>query len=98
MPVNFQHESVVPAQAGTHMPQRLGSITEGEATYYNQRQKLWVPAYAGTTPRLFDLACYASGVPAHTFSNGTAISVLASSHSGTGRFFVRIKSGLNSFD
>ena len=34
----------------------------------------------------------------HTFSNGTSILLRFSSHSGTGRFFERMKSGLNSFD
>ena len=34
----------------------------------------------------------------HTCSNGTAMLGLVSSHSGTGRFFERMKSGLNSFD
>src|ERR1700682_2648036 len=34
----------------------------------------------------------------HTFSNGTSILLRLSSHSGTGRFFARMKSGLNSFD
>jgi len=36
--------------------------------------------------------------PAHTFSNGTSISVRFSSHAGTGRFFERMNAGLNSFD
>ena len=35
---------------------------------------------------------------AHTFSNGTLIALRFSSHSGTGRFLERMKSGLNSFD
>ena len=35
---------------------------------------------------------------AHTFSNGTLIALRLSSHSGTGRFLERMKSGLNSFD
>jgi hypothetical protein len=34
----------------------------------------------------------------HTFSNGTLMAVLRSSHSGTGRFLERMKAGLNSFD
>src|ERR1700716_2469218 len=34
----------------------------------------------------------------HTFSNGTSILLRCSSHSGTGRFLERMKSGLNSFD
>jgi hypothetical protein len=34
----------------------------------------------------------------HTFSNGTLIALRCSSHSGTGRFLERMKSGLNSFD
>ena len=38
------------------------------------------------------------GYVAHTFSNGTSILLRFSSHSGTGRFFERMKSGLNSFD
>jgi hypothetical protein len=33
-----------------------------------------------------------------TFSNGTSILLLCSSHAGTGKFFERMKSGLNSFD
>ena len=37
-------------------------------------------------------------VSAHTFSNGTSILLRFSSHSGTGRFFERMNSGLNSFD
>ena len=32
------------------------------------------------------------------FSNGTSMFVRFSSHAGTGRFFERMKSGLNSFD
>jgi hypothetical protein len=32
------------------------------------------------------------------YSNGTSIAVFFSSHSGTGRFFDRMNSGLNSFD
>ena len=39
-----------------------------------------------------------TAVAAHTFSNGTSILLRFSSHSGTGRFFERMKSGLNSFD
>lgn len=35
---------------------------------------------------------------AHTFSNGGLIVLRVSSHSGTGRFLLRMKSGLNSFD
>jgi hypothetical protein len=34
----------------------------------------------------------------YTFSNGTLIAVLRSSHAGTGRFLERMNSGLNSFD
>jgi hypothetical protein len=34
----------------------------------------------------------------YTFSNGKSIWLRFSSHSGTGRFFERMKSGLNSFD
>jgi hypothetical protein len=34
----------------------------------------------------------------HTFSNGTLIVLRFSSHSGTGRFLERMKSGLNSLD
>ena len=34
----------------------------------------------------------------HTFSKGTSILLFFSSHSGTGRFFERMNSGLNSFD
>jgi hypothetical protein len=34
----------------------------------------------------------------HTFSNGTSIWLRFSSHAGTGRFFERMNSGLNSFD
>jgi general L-amino acid transport system ATP-binding protein len=34
----------------------------------------------------------------HTFSNGTSILLRFSSHAGTGRFFERMNSGLNSFD
>ena len=45
---------VVPAQAGTQTPQRLGSITKGSFFYNNQRQGFWVPACAGTTLRWFD--------------------------------------------
>jgi hypothetical protein len=36
--------------------------------------------------------------PPHTFSNGRLIALRRSSHAGTGRFFERMKSGLNSFD
>jgi hypothetical protein len=36
--------------------------------------------------------------PAHTFSNGNSILLRFSSHSGTGKFFERMKAGLNSFD
>ncbi|MBN8979177.1 MAG: hypothetical protein J0I08_22200, partial [Rhizobiales bacterium] len=43
---------VVPAQAGTHTPQQFGSIGRGEFIHNNQRQGLWVPACAGTTPRM----------------------------------------------
>lgn len=38
------------------------------------------------------------GASAHTFSNGTSILLCFSSHGGTGRFFERMNSGLNSFD
>jgi hypothetical protein len=34
----------------------------------------------------------------HTFSNGTWMSLFLSSHSGTGRFLLRMKAGLKSFD
>jgi hypothetical protein len=34
----------------------------------------------------------------YTFSNGTLMLLRFSSHAGTGRFFERMKSGLNSFD
>jgi hypothetical protein len=51
------------------------------------------------------LDCFASlamtiklAFPAHTFSNGNSILLRFSSHSGTGRFFERMKAGLNSFD
>jgi hypothetical protein len=33
-----------------------------------------------------------------TFSNGTLMLLRFSSHAGAGRFFERMKSGLNSFD
>ena len=36
--------------------------------------------------------------PPYTFSNGTSILLRFSSHAGTGRFFERMNSGLNSFD
>ena len=45
---------VVPAQAGTQTPQRFGFITDGGVVFYdNQRQGFWVPAFAGTTLRVF---------------------------------------------
>jgi hypothetical protein len=53
--------------------------------------KTWMP---GTRPGMTSLAIR----PDHTFSNGTSILLCFSSHSGTGRFFERMKSGLNSFD
>ncbi len=34
----------------------------------------------------------------YTFSNGTLIALFFSSHSGTGRFLLRMKAGLNSLD
>jgi hypothetical protein len=40
----------------------------------------------------------AKAAPTHTFSNGTSILLRFSSHAGTGRFFERMNSGLNSFD
>jgi len=49
---------VVPAQAGTQTPQRLGSITKASFFYTNHRQGFWVPACAGTTLRWFDLPRY----------------------------------------
>ena len=54
MRADLQHENVVPAQAGTHTPQRLGSITKAELFYNNRCQGLWVPACAGTTLRIFE--------------------------------------------
>ena len=57
----------------------------------------------GTSLALLCPPCESNGLirltnPAHTFSNGTSISVRFSSHAGTGRFFERMNSGLNSFD
>ena len=41
--------AVVPANAGTHTP-RLIKWGDGLATFcYNNRRRLWVPAFAGTT-------------------------------------------------
>ena len=52
-------------------------------------------AQSGRTRRLLAMTM-TSGM--RTYSNGTSISVFFSSHSGTGRFFDRMNSGLNSFD
>ncbi|MGB3866226.1 MAG: hypothetical protein WBA29_11440 [Xanthobacteraceae bacterium] len=50
-------KTVVPAQAGTHTPQRFGSSNRGEIIQDRQRQGLWVLAYARTTPGLVDPPC-----------------------------------------
>jgi hypothetical protein len=47
-------KTVVPAKAGTHTLQRLGSITKAELSYDNSGQGLWVPACAGTTPGMVE--------------------------------------------
>jgi hypothetical protein len=43
----YQH--VVPAQAGTHMPQHLDWSDAAEAFFHLRGQGLWVTASAGTT-------------------------------------------------
>jgi hypothetical protein len=40
----FNTKIVVPAQAGTHTPQRLGSITSGEVVFMTTNSNLW-PVY-----------------------------------------------------
>jgi len=54
MACGFATRRVVPAKAGTHTPQRFGSIAQGEFVLHDQRQGLWVPAFAGTTLRRDD--------------------------------------------
>jgi hypothetical protein len=46
----------------------------------------------------FVASLLAMTIQSHTFSKGTSIWVRFSSHCGTGSFFERMKSGLNSFD
>ncbi len=81
---------VVPAQAGTHHPcrpcceERFNDLDELKG------KGLWIPAFAGMTS--------VEITQSHTFSNGGLIVLLRSSHAGTGRFFERRNSGLNSFD
>ena len=54
--------------------------------------KTWMPATSAGMTVIDTTRGY------HTSSKGTAIVLRFSSHSGTGRFLPRMKSGLNSFD
>jgi hypothetical protein len=51
-----------------------------------------------STIRRVEEPALSSTLGAYTASNGTAILLFVSIHSGTGRFFDRMKSGLNSLD
>src|SRR5580692_12146873 len=47
---------VVPANAGTHTSRILILRSDVDALLYNECQRLWVPAFAGTTARRFSFS------------------------------------------
>src|SRR5216684_3662594 len=49
--LKFEPSCVVPAKAGTHTPRPYGETSVLDAFYNNRRRWLWVPTFAGTTPR-----------------------------------------------